>query len=531
MVPSDNISSSPSQRFLKASARSLMALLYFAIFGGVIAMLIVLWPEIMTEGRTFDFLGRPQPVYLIAIIVVVILLPISLYGMIIISKMLIHLIKKRDFKVPLLAKAGVVYIFIIAIIGVGTMMPFWYIELGVKTSYGPYIAYHGENGMLISWDTTTPKDSIVNFGTNKDNLDLSATGGENYWQPGGKSLHHAVKLSNLTKGTTYYYTIPGFDSKIYAFKTAPAVNSGKNVTFFMVADTQGGYPTQKAAMKLVANDPYGIDFMCIAGDLNNRNDANSEWAMIMNKNSFGGMAATIPWMNAPGNHETYCSKSGCGYRTNYKMFFQYDYPNNRQVEPGALDYGLYHSYNVSNVHMVALDNFEFEGTILLNSTQLAWLEGDLARNADNWKFLYFHIPMYSLGDFHSYKDLALQLEPILYKYQVDAVFYGHDHHFEAFRVNATESYGGTYHFVVGGGGGSIDPVISVEKYGDRAWPSKSINASTSDGRYNAIYGHEYEIYGEMVHHFMRIHVSGDTATFTAIRTYDGTTMLELAVTR
>jgi 3',5'-cyclic AMP phosphodiesterase CpdA len=299
----------------------------------------------------------------------------------------------------------------------------------------------------------------------------------------------------------------------------------------MVADTQGGYPTQKVAMNLVANDPNGYDFMCIAGDLTNRNDGISEWAMLMHKTSYGGMASTIPWMNSPGNHENSCIKSGCGYRSYYKSYFQYNYANQRQVETNAKDYGFYYSYNYSNVHMVSLDNFEFEGTDLLGAAQLAWLEEDLSRNENMWKFVYFHVPMYSMGDFHSKKELAEQLEPIFYKYQVDAVFYGHDHHFEAFLVNGTESYGGTYHFVVGGGGGTIDPMTSVADYGSRAWPSTSINVSALDNRFDDIYGHEYQLYGEMVHHFMRIHVSGDSAVFTAIRAYDGTKIVEYQVTR
>jgi hypothetical protein len=181
--------------------------------------------------------------------------------------------------------------------------------------------------------------------------------------------------------------------------------------------------------------------------------------------------------------------------------------------------------------MVALDNFEYSGSDLLNTTQLNWLKADLARNQNMWKFVYFHVPMYSMGDFGSNEDLAKQLEPIFYEYQVDAVFYGHDHHFESFLVNGSASYGGTYHFIVGGGGGTLDPMISSE-YETRTWPAKSINMSQiTDGRFDKIYGHEYELYGEMTHAFMRVHVSGNTATFTAIRAYDGTTIVEYNVSR
>ena len=152
--------------------------------------------------------------------------------------------------------------------------------------------------------------------------------------------------------------------------------------------------------------------------------------------------------------------------------FQYDYPGNKVVLDDTPVYGLYYSYNYSNVHMVALDNFQNETFTRLQGkrtgsyftdAQLEWLEEDLSRNSEMWKFVYFHVPMYSMGDYGSNTDIINQLEPIFDKYQVDAVFYGHDHHFESFLVN------NTYNFVVGGGGSSVDPMMDIEDYGDRAW--------------------------------------------------------------
>jgi hypothetical protein len=78
--------------------------------------------------------------------------------------------------------------------------------------------------------------------------------------------------------------------------------------------------------------------------------------------------------------------------------------------------------------------------------QLSWLDTELGKSGDAWKFVYFHHPMYSSGA----KDgssllLRNALEPILVKNGVMAVFAGHDHFYERIKPQK-----GIHHFVVGG---------------------------------------------------------------------------------
>jgi len=214
--------------------------------------------------------------------------------------------------------------------------------------------------------------------------------------------------------------------------------------------------------------------------------------------------------------------------------FQYDYPGNKVVLDDTPDYGLYYSYNYSNVHMVALDNFQNETFTrsqgkhtgsYFTGAQLEWLEEDLSRNSDMWKFIYFHVPMHSMGDYSSNIDIINQLKPIFDKYQVDAVFYGHDHHFESFLVNST------YHFVVGGGGSSVDPMMNIEDYCDRAWSDYQLSVNETDGQFDQIYGNEYQLFGELSNHYLKVKVQGNTSTFTAIRSSDGSTIIEYILER
>ncbi len=304
-----------------------------------------------------------------------------------------------------------------------------------------------------------------------------------------------------------------------------------------MGDIQAGFGNEREMTRQMLNDPDGMDFTCIVGDLVNRDDVTSHWTTVFHKKGYGRFSSSVPWMNAPGNHEHSCEHDGCGFRENYKLFFQYDYPGNREVLPNTPDYGLYYSYNYSNVHMVSLDNFDnatyttengyTKGTFL-TTAQLKWLEEDLARNQEMWKFVYMHIPMYSTGDYASNEELIDQLEPIFEKYNVDAVFYGHDHHFESFYVNRTSSRG-IYHFVVGTGGGGTDDLTAQEDLGDRAWSGKTLNISDSEFDQSLVYGSEFQLYGEMTYGYMKVQVNGNKATFTFIRSSDGSEIVQYSL--
>jgi hypothetical protein len=102
----------------------------------------------------------------------------------------------------------------------------------------------------------------------------------------------------------------------------------------------------------------------------------------------------------------------------------------------------YYTYAVKNVRFFVLD------TDALDPKQQAWLEDALSKSTDEWKFVYFHHPIYSDGRTHgSDIDLRVILEPLFVKYGVNVVFSGHDHIYE----RITPQKGITY-FVAGSGG-------------------------------------------------------------------------------
>ncbi|MHA1674639.1 MAG: metallophosphoesterase family protein, partial [Promethearchaeota archaeon] len=388
---------------------------------------------------------------------------------------------------------------IIGFIGVSSV---WYYNplsgtnLGLSQNYGPYIGYYGASGMIISWDSSDGESNDLIFGpevTLTENVSTFSSTVEP-WPRSTTNFHHYVIVGDASSGdleydTRYYYKIPEFSKKVNSFLTASNFNSENSggegehdmVFFTMVGDTQNGFTGEKKIIQLMVNDPDypEMDFTCIAGDLVNRQDEISQWAALFDPLSYGRISPSIPWMNAPGNHEHSCQDPSCEFREYYKNFFRYDYPQDT-FDYQSPEFGLYYSFNNSNVHMVTLDNFDnhtyttengYTQGSFLSTAQLEWLEGDLSRNqdSDQWNFVFMHVPMYSTGDYASNPELISQLEPIFIKYGVDAVFYGHDHHFETYYVNRNTSTDGIYYFTVGTGGGGIDDMTNFEDYGDRAW--------------------------------------------------------------
>ncbi len=500
------------------------------------------WEDLTSPGFVFDFFGLWLELSAIILIVSCISVPIGIYGWYKLAQVIrkYHRTKQHvrlDWKPRVAA-------FALIGIGIGAFfyyVPYWYFYLGIKPTFGPYIAMHGENGMQVSWDTPQEQLSEVKYGKTSTNLNLVATGGEYWWWNNNTpTLHHCVLLPNLDAGTKYYYKVSNFDETIYYFTTAPLPSSGSDVCFTIVGDTQGASSHQQLMIGREVTQ-IGLDklnFTVICGDSVNDDDDINEWAMLFDKKSYGRITPYVPWQATSGNHETGCNVDGCETRGNFKKFqqnnFTYGY-----AEDDLWDVGCYYSFNYSNVHFVILDPFE-NGTSNFTQRQLDWLDQDLARNANMWKFLAFHLSIYSTSSHGPYPALQAQLEPVMYKHKVNAIFYGHDHIFEAYHVNRTSlEYPGTMAIMCAGGGGSLKEVTNPDKMGDRVWNGTvneqgnaiiHVNAQ-SNPAIASLPGAQYQLYGERVHHYVKVMVHGDSATIAAYRTFDGSLIQSYTIPR
>lgn len=88
---------------------------------------------------------------------------------------------------------------------------------------------------------------------------------------------------------------------------------------------------------------------------------------------------------------------------------------------------LYYSFKAprQDVRFFALDS------TYRDRRQIEWVERELKGAAENWKIAFFHHPLYSSGGRHGpTEDLRAVLEPLFLKYNVSAVFAGHEHFYE-----------------------------------------------------------------------------------------------------
>jgi len=127
----------------------------------------------------------------------------------------------------------------------------------------------------------------------------------------------------------------------------------------------------------------------------------------------------------------------------YASLGNHDNPNERFYKPFNMNGANYYTFKKGNVRFFVLDSN------YMDSKQLAWLEKQLQdAGSKDWKICYFHHPLYSSGKTHgSSIELRGLIEPMFTKYDVDAVFSGHDHVYE--RVHPQN---GIYYFTEGASG-------------------------------------------------------------------------------
>lgn len=142
------------------------------------------------------------------------------------------------------------------------------------------------------------------------------------------------------------------------------------------------------------------------------------------------MLAHLPYQSCMGNHE----KSGLLFQ----KYFSYPFVN-----------GRYWSFDYGPAHFVVVDQYT---NYQAGSTQLNWIENDLASTQKPWKFVILHEPGWSAGGHSNNTNVKTYIQPLCEKYNVAIVFAGHNHYYARAIVN------GIQHITTGGGGAPLyDP--------------------------------------------------------------------------
>lgn len=158
-----------------------------------------------------------------------------------------------------------------------------------------------------------------------------------------------------------------------------------------------------------------------AGDLSYADFVQERW------DSWGEMiqpvAARVPWMVAPGNHEI---EPTMGFHTFLAYQSRFHMPSSQSRSNAG---NLYYSFDIGMVHFIILTPYSLS---MKHSPQYQRLIQDLVkvdRDVTPWIFVVMHGPWYNSNRAHQnilepQHRMKYNMEDLLYQHRVDAVFAG-----------------------------------------------------------------------------------------------------------
>jgi len=350
----------------------------------------------------------------------------------------------------------------------------------------PWLSLQTTTSMLVSWQTDVAASSVVLYGPDPV-LDWSAA---SVATQAGSTIDHAVPLSGLAPATRYRYkAVSGADTlDAGSFRTAPDVTEPFRFLVF------GDLGTATADQILIAArvDTLNADLAILPGDII-YDDGNPLNFTPYYFNIYRPTLKRTPFYPVLGNHDTYYD-GGASFVSIFHL------PANFSSGPERS-----YSFDYSNAHFAAIE--VVNENVAPPAAAVSWLDADLAASTKPWKFVYFHVPMYSNGGGHGGDPaIAASLEPIFQSRGVDMVFQGHNHFYtrtypilsgqavdQAQEPTYFNPHGPIY--VVAGGGG------------------RALYALTAPVSYEAL--------SRSVFHVASVDVTGDSLTLRAIQE-DGT---------
>jgi len=296
---------------------------------------------------------------------------------------------------------------------------------------GPYLILkdNSHTSMTICWTTSKKKDSFLVWGDSKFNMEKTElSSGKRY---------HSVILSSLNPDTSYFYTIKEKLSlypkvKVFSFRTLKENESDKNIQFIIAGDLQpkNEYTLKTNKILALQIQKENPDFIIQTGDLVQIGSIKKYWYNLMK--SLPLMASSRPILPVIGNHEYYLFHKS----TKFRLFFPYQFQNKK---------GSYYSKNIGNMHITFLDPYDggFAGmSSNISKEQKKWFVKDLdkaVRDGMDWIFVVLHQAVLSNGEYSGDVKLQKWILPILSKFDVDAVFWGHAHLYEHWQYQYGEN--------------------------------------------------------------------------------------------
>lgn len=288
--------------------------------------------------------------------------------------------------------------------------------------------------MLVTWNTVNNTNiSVVEFGLNGTFGQIASGYSTKFVDPneGRVQYVHRVLLTGLKPGQVYTYHCGSPDGWSSLFSFRASLDSVDWSPRLAIYGDMGNENAQSLG-RLQEDTQKGMyDAILHVGDFayNMYEEGSRVGDSFMRQ--IETIAAYVPYMTCPGNHEQYFNF------TNYKKRFSM--PNFNQSE------NLWYSWNIGPAHIIAFSTevyFFPQYGFHPSKNQMAWLQNDLqeASKPENrkhrpWIITMGHRPVYCTNndydDCTSYVGVVKQnFEELFYKHGVDLEFWAHEHTYE-----------------------------------------------------------------------------------------------------
>ncbi len=336
---------------------------------------------------------------------------------------------------------------------------------------GPYLQNVAADSITIMWQLDEPVPaSLVITGPAAERRVIDANA----------DRVAEVRVDKLAPATKYHYEVTIGDQRWSGdFATAPSPGSTAPFSFVVFGDTRNGVEQHRRVLeKVIAEAP---SFVLATGDMVDEGYSEEQWQAFFDVEL--PLMKTTVLFPALGNHD----RQGRGRTADtYRAYFA--------VPENGADTERYYAFTFASARFVVLDSNSYSFAL---TDQSAWLERELiaARQdpAIRHIFIVMHHPPFSVSLHGGAVDLRERWTPLFEKYQVSAVFSGHDHVYERALHN------GIHYFVSGGGGAPLYP---------RRPQPNPVDADAV-------------VKFERVLHYLRVNVTADRVEVTGVRA-DGT---------
>ena len=335
-----------------------------------------------------------------------------------------------------------------------------------KMLKGPYLQDLAPDSITIMWQLDEPEPA---------RLTVTGPGGERTQDVGAAPIVEA-KVDGLVPSSRYRYRVAvGTETWDGEFATAPPVGTDVPFSFIVVGDSRNDLEQHRRVAERMATEVP--DFVLGTGDMVDEGFRQDQWQQFFDiENPLMRDNVLFP---ALGNHD----RQGKGRTADtYRSYFS--------VPGNGDDTGRYYAFSYASARFLVLDSNAYSFAL---TDQTAWLERELmaARQDPGVRhiFVVMHHPPFSISLHGGARDLRERWTPLFAKYQVSAVFSGHDHVYER------AEHEGVRYFVSGGGGAPLYP---------RRPKPNPVDAEAVKTFERAL-------------HYLRVTVTGDRIEVTAVR--------------